>query len=110
MDALRQEYQQSVLALEAGGEGEAGAPVLRRVEASIAESQEESRTESGPSMEEIFCDRRNLIQALKRVRRNDGKVSPHAWLTVKKTVAAWSMGPDGDDRSPEAAQDDIVSW
>jgi RNA-directed DNA polymerase len=61
------------LALEAGGEGEAGAPVLQRVEASIAERKEESRTESGPSMEEIFCDRQNLVQALKRVRRNKGK-------------------------------------
>ena len=73
MDAERQEYQQTMLALEAGGKGEAGAPVLQRVEASIAERQEESRTESGPSMEEIFCDRQNLIQALKRVRRNKGK-------------------------------------
>ena len=75
MDAGRQEYQQTMLALEAGGEGEAVAPVLQRVEASIAERKEESRTESGPSMEEIFCDRQNLVQALKRVRRNKGKIA-----------------------------------
>jgi RNA-directed DNA polymerase len=46
---------------------------LERAEGRIVEREEESRAERGPSMEEIFCDRQNLIQALKRVRKNKGK-------------------------------------
>jgi len=72
MDVVRQKYQKE-LALETEQRGEASKTVNGRAETAIAGYEEENRTKIGPVMEEVFCDRENLIRALKRVRRNKGK-------------------------------------